>query len=316
MANFEVHILDTNTGSSGHSSVSPTTHSAMVWQLPEQPVKRTPPPVKPKPLRKKPAPQPEPSHSSQALLQEPAHHAALCRSHSEEAIRLQPLSKESLRLRPLPRSPRLQRRPSTSSLPTPCLDEDDYTIPTPSFYHPNLRPQPYLQPRSLEYSYAYSHVVAGMVTGAVCTAPRARGPQAAGLVVQQQHDPAHQSSEQTQSWQEQNSRQPPSPSGSSMATSHSSSDQPHLMSTGSEGYVNSDEFPELVRSPPNDQPMVSPPPLGDQPHPHPQGYTQLQASQREAVSTYDVPQASDLPSPPLQPAAMADYDHLHSDQIS
>ena len=85
------------------------------------------------------------------------------------------------------RSPHHQRVFShTGSLPdffSPCMDEDDYTIPTlppphiaplplPSHLHIKLRPQPYLKPLPI-YSYAYTHMPVGQL-------PIAHGGQAVG----------------------------------------------------------------------------------------------------------------------------------------
>ena len=338
----EMHILDT--GSSTHSSsLSPTPNgTARVWQVDHR---KTPPPVKPKPrhLSSRKTPQPQvgvqtPPLPPEGLVtpSEPAHHASFLRSYSEEAI--QPHVG-------LPRSPRFQRRLSTGSLPAPYLDEDDYTIPSSFSRRSHLRPQPYLQPRmTLEYSYAYSHVPrTGVVTGRSCTVPRTRAavvpPNCSQLVRGEPPKALDEVDDYDeifvdQYWQEMRASHSRHTHSSSDHTP-SISEQPRLMSIGSEGYMNSDEFPRpsipVVSDTltPDDKPHpLRPSSSPDKPHtPGPSGspdkhqslqrhYTPLQISMRRMSSSYEVPRGGSLDvlaTPPL-PRFTSDYDHLDSDQ--
>jgi hypothetical protein len=330
----EMHILDT--GSSTHStSLSPTPNgTARVWQVDHR---KTPPPIKPKPRhlssRKTPQPQvrvqtPPLPPEGVVIPSEPAHHASLLRSYSEEAIQLQPRVG-------LPRSLRFQRRLSTGSLPTPYLDEDDYTIPSSFSRCSHLRPQPYLQPRmTLEYAYAYSHVLrTGVVTGRSCTVPRTRAavvPPLHSQLVRSEPPKASAFDEVDdydeifvdQYWQEMRTNQSRHPPSSSDHTS-SISEQPRLMSTGSEGYMNSDEFPRPSIPVISDTlaPNNKPHPLGpsgspDKHQPLQRHYAPLQISMRRMSSSYEVPRSGSLhalATHPL-PRFSSDYDHLDSDQ--
>ena len=292
-----MHTLDTNTGSSSHSSsFSPT---PIVRQLPElarkkpKPLPRKPHPKKEAALQPREVPQSREAAGSGERLELPCR-SSLVRSHSEEAIQLHhPPTKEG---GPLYWS-WLQRGVSTGSLPTPCLDEDDYTIPVLSLSRTHRRPQPYLQPRSLHYSYAYSHVMAG----AFCTAPRATP---AATAPRQSNSNLTDSSHDDYDeifvnfpWKLHSS--PPTSAGVDSA-GHTPSGQHRFMSTSSEGYMNSDEYP---------RPPGSASGSRDQHRSLLRYYTQLQPTTvRENSATYDLPRVSTSPtlSPTQQPSA--DYD--------
>ena len=340
----EMHVLDT--ASSTHStSLSPTPNGGTrVWQMDRR---KTPPPIKPKPRHlssRKAPPRPQlsevrgqtPPKPQEATPSEPTHHASLLRSYSEEAIQLHFHPRDRRPPLGAPLCPRLQRRLSTGSLPPPSLDEDDYTIPGSVFRRSHLRPQPYLQPKTLEYSYAYSHVTRVVAAG-LCTVPRGiASASSAGAPPfgKRGSIPASDKADDydeifvDQYWKEQHANQS-SHTHSSSDHTPSVSEHPLLLSTMSDGYMNSDQFPQPLNPSAGDSdkphPFRSSP---DKPHPlRPSGsldehqslqrhYTPLQPSMRTMSSSYyEVPcgSSSDVPQPPLFPS---DYDHLDShDQL-
>ena len=340
----EIHVLDT--GSSTHStSISPTPNGAVAaaaTQVLQVEKRKTPPPVKPKPRhlssKKNNLSQPMEVKSQTppqfregvVIPSDPAHHASFLRSYSEEAIQLQPHG--------------LQRRLSTGSLPTPCLDEDDYTIPCNSFANrSHLRPQPYLQPKTLEYSYAYSHVMRErLVTGGSQTVPRTRAalPPCGTPPARTPGELADDYDEifVDKYWQEMRAANRTNHTPPLFSHTPSIAEQLRLMSAASDGYMNSDQFPRpstatLPVTPPSGSPdkphPMDPKPRPLEPEPRPlkpsgsldqhqplhRHYTPLHPSVRKLSSSYEVPRGNgfEVPSSPLLFQFTSDYDHLDSD---